>query len=54
MREGLCNIVREFRVLMKLVRLLEMCLNETYINIRIDKHLSGSVSIQNGLELGDF
>jgi hypothetical protein len=30
-----------------------MCLNETYNNIRIGKHLSGAFPIQNGLKQGD-
>jgi hypothetical protein len=35
---------------MKLVRLIKMCLNETYIEVRIVKHLSDSFPIQNGLK----
>jgi hypothetical protein len=35
---------------MKLVRLIKMCLNETYSKVRIGKHLSDSFSIQNGLK----
>jgi hypothetical protein len=30
-----------------------MCLNETYIRVRIGKHLSDSVPAQNGLKQGD-
>jgi hypothetical protein len=30
-----------------------MCLNETYSKIRIGKHLSGAVPIQNDLKQGD-
>jgi hypothetical protein len=37
---------------MKLVRLIKMCLNETYSKVRIGKHLSGSFSIQKGLKQG--
>jgi hypothetical protein len=37
---------------MKLVRLIEMCLNETYSEVCIGKHLSESFSIQNGLKQG--
>jgi hypothetical protein len=36
----LYNILIEFGVLMKLVRLIKMCLNETYNKVRIGKHLS--------------
>jgi hypothetical protein len=35
---------------MKLVRLIKMCLNETYSKVRIGKHLSDSFPIQNGLK----
>jgi hypothetical protein len=38
---------------MKLVRLIKMCLNETYSKVRIVKHLSESFPIQNGLKQGD-
>jgi hypothetical protein len=38
---------------MKLAMLIKMCLNETYIKVRIGKHLSDSFPIQNGLKLGD-
>ena len=39
-REVLYNILIEFGIPMQLVRLLKMCLNETYSRVRIDKHLS--------------
>jgi hypothetical protein len=38
---------------MKLVRPIEMCLNETYSKVCIGKHLSDSFLIQNGLKQGD-
>jgi hypothetical protein len=38
---------------MKLVRLIKMCLNETYSKVRIGNHLSDSFPIQNGLKQGD-
>ena len=38
---------------MKLVRLIKMCLNETYNTVWIDKHLSDMFPIRNGLKQGD-
>jgi hypothetical protein len=38
---------------MKLVRLIKMCLNETYNKFRTGKHLSDRFPIQNGLKQGD-
>jgi hypothetical protein len=38
---------------MKLVRLIKMCLNETYSKVRIGKYLSHSFPIQNCLKQGD-
>jgi hypothetical protein len=38
---------------MKVVRLVEMCLNETYSKVRIGKHLSDNFPIHNGLKRGD-
>jgi hypothetical protein len=36
----LYNILIEFGIPMKLVRLIKMCLNETYSKVRVGKHLS--------------
>jgi hypothetical protein len=49
-REILYNILIEFGILMALVRLIKMCLNETYSKVRIGKHLSDSFLIQSGLK----
>ena len=39
-REALYNILIEFGIPKKLVRLIKMCLNETYSRVRVGKHLS--------------
>jgi hypothetical protein len=38
-RDVLCDILIEFGVPMKLVRLIEMCLNETYSKVRIGTYM---------------
>jgi hypothetical protein len=43
-REVFYSILIEFGVPMKLVRLIKMCLNETYSKICIGKHLPDKVS----------
>jgi hypothetical protein len=49
----LYNILIEFGVPMKLVRLIKVCLNEKYSKVHIGKHLPDSFPIQNGLKQGD-
>jgi hypothetical protein len=49
----LYNILIEFGVTLKLVRLIKTCLNETYSKVRIGKYLSDMFPIQNGLKQGD-
>jgi hypothetical protein len=38
---------------MKLIRLIKICLNETYSKVRIGTHLSDNFPIQNGIKQGD-
>jgi len=38
---------------MKLVRLIEMCLNETYLKAHVSENLSDEFPIQNGLKQGN-
>jgi hypothetical protein len=52
-REVLYNILIEFGILLKLVRLTEIRLNKTYSRVRVDKHLSDRFPIKNGLKQGD-
>jgi hypothetical protein len=52
-REVLYNILLEFGIPKKLVRLIKMCLNETSSKVRVDKLLSDKFPIQNGLKQGD-
>jgi hypothetical protein len=52
-REVLFSIHIEFGVPMKLVRMIKMCLNETYSKIYMGNHLSDSYLIKNGLKQGD-
>jgi hypothetical protein len=48
-----CTIFSEFGGPMKLVRLIKMCLNETYSEVHIGKYLSDTFPVQNGLKQGD-
>jgi hypothetical protein len=52
-REALHNILTEFGIPRKLVRLIKMCLNETYSRVCIGKNLCDRFLTQNGLKQGD-
>jgi hypothetical protein len=51
--EVLYNILLEFGIPKKLVRLSKICLNEICSKIRVGKLLSDEFPIQNGLKQGD-
>ena len=50
--EVLCTILIEFRIFMKLVRLIKVCLNETCTRVWLGTHLSDMFSIKNDLQQG--
>jgi hypothetical protein len=52
-REALYNILIEFGIPKKLVRLIKMCLPETYSRVRVGKNLSEMFPFTNGLKQGD-
>ena len=52
-REALCNILTEFGIPMKLVRLIKICLTEMYNRVQVGKNLSDMFPIRNGLKQGD-
>ena len=52
-REVLYNILIEFGIPMILVRLIKMCLNETYGRVWVGRHRSDMFPIRNCLKQGD-
>jgi len=52
-RVGLYNILIEFVIPMKLIRLIKICLSETYNGVQVGKNLSDMFPIRNGLKQGD-
>jgi hypothetical protein len=49
----LYNIIIEFGIPRKLVRLIKMCLSETYIRVRVGKNLSDRFGMTNDFKQGD-
>ena len=47
------NILIEFGIPMKLVRLIKMCLNEIYSRVRVGKHLSDLFPVRDLLKKDD-
>jgi transposase len=52
-KDVLYNILAEFGVPMKPVRLIKMCLYETYTKVYTGRQLSDEFTIQNDLKQGD-
>jgi hypothetical protein len=52
-RDVLYNILIEFGIPKKLVRLIKLCLTVTYSRVRLGKNLSDMFPIRNGLKQGD-
>jgi len=47
------NILTEFGITMKLIRLIKMYLNETYSTVQVGKNFSDKFPIRNGMKQGD-
>jgi hypothetical protein len=43
----------EFDIPTKLVRLIKMCLNETYSKVQLGKYMSDTLPVRNSLKQGD-
>jgi hypothetical protein len=52
-KEVLHNTVIEFGIPMKMIRLIKMCLNQTYNRVRLNKYFSDMYPIKNGFKQGD-
>jgi len=49
-REVLYNILLQFGTPKNVVRLIQVCLNDTYSKARVGKHLSDTFPIENSLK----
>ena len=49
-REVLCNILIQFGFLLEMVRLIKLCLNETYSRVTVGKYLCEFFPMRNGLK----
>jgi len=52
-REVLYNVLIQFGIPQKLVRLIKMCLTETFSRVRVGKNLSDMFPIRSSLKQGD-
>jgi hypothetical protein len=52
-REVVYNILTGFGIPMKFVRLIKICLNETYSKVCIGKYFYDSFPVHDGLKQGD-
>jgi len=52
-REIFYNILIKFVIPKKRVRLIKMCLNDTYSSVCVGRHLSDMLPIKNDLKQGD-
>jgi len=52
-REVLYNALIQFGIPQKLVRLIKMCLTETFSRVRVGKNLSDMFPIRSSLKQGD-
>ena len=49
-REVLCNILIQFGFLLEMIRLIKLCLNETYSRVTVGKYLYDLFPTKNGLK----
>jgi len=52
-REILYNILSEYVIPKKLVRIIKMCLNEIHCRVQVGKYFSAIFPVRNGLKKGD-